>query len=564
MSNYSIYAFLHRKKAIFETLIFQPVTLITTINRKNLLIYNGLLLAMVIVLFFANYYSKTLFFPPCANHQWRQADCLSIAKNYYEEGMHFFQPKIHYQGPEEGKAVSELPILNYTAASLWKVFGEHEFIYRLMEYLLYILSIFVLFNTIGVYLGSWLLAFFSVSILLTSPLLTYYSLNFLADVPALSISIIALCLFYRFYHNQRNYLFYLALILGTLAVLMKASALIPLCLIYLFSVLDITNLNRIVKTKALFTGKWLPLTMLAASLLTIVLWYRWALAYNYDDTNNIFLLTILPIWDMEEADILAVFKVLVGDLFPVFLSKPMLTLLFILVFYVLARFKNLSNFFRIAFLLSFGYFIIYILFFFKVFSVHDYYLTNLMIFPVITFMSAIELLRKSDFHRTNKVFLVLFLIFSFALNTLNAAGQYRLKMIDKDNMIKWNPFVHKEDIKGAEYLFWDYSRSIKKIESFRPVLKSHGIKRDEKVVVVPDQSFNIALYFLDQKGYGIARDHFEHDSLIIDHFRKKNVKYFIMMDTTMKQLPAYRQFKPFVKPFFISNGVEVMKLNSDF
>src|SRR6188768_4374760 len=100
--------------------------------RNNILAHNLVLLGMVILLFFLNFYSKTLFFRPSSTHQWRQTDCLSITKNYYEEGMHFFEPKIHYQGPKDGHAVSELPILNYTVAALWKVFGEHEFIYRLL------------------------------------------------------------------------------------------------------------------------------------------------------------------------------------------------------------------------------------------------------------------------------------------------------------------------------------------------------------------------------------------------------------------------------------------------
>ncbi len=533
-------------------------------QKKTIWMYNGLLLAMVIIFFFTNYYNKTLFFHPCSNHQWRQADCLSIAKNYYEGGMHFFQPKIHFQGPKDGKAVSELPILNYSAAALWKVFGEHEFIYRLLEYLIYLTGIFTLFNTIGVYLRSWLLSFFTVGILLTSPLLTFYSLNFIADVPALSISIISLCLFYRFYANGRNYLFYLSLALGTLAVLMKASALIPLALIYLFSVLDLTSLNRVFKTKALFSSKIAPIAALVTSALLIVTWYRWALAYNDDDTNNIFLLTILPIWDLEEKEVLSIAKVLILDLFPVWLNKPMLMLFFVMVFYVIARFRSLSSFFRFAFLASASFFVVYLLFFFKVFSVHDYYLNNLMIFPVITFMASAELLVNSQIVQSNRLFITVLFFVAITLSELNAAGQYRLKMIDKDGMSEWNPFVHKEEIKGAEYLFWDYSRSMKKIEDYRPIMRKHGIDRNDLVLTTPDQSFNIALYFLDQKGFGISRDHFENDSTVIRHFRYRGIKYFVLQDTTMKQFPAFRQFKPFVEPYFVENGVEVMKLKSDF
>src|SRR4051812_40000420 len=110
----------------------------TGIFSKN----NLILLAILAALFFLYAYNKTLFYRPSSIHQWRQTDCLSITKNYYEEGLNFFQPKIHFQGVKDGKAVSEFPVLNYTVAQLWKIFGEHEFIYRLLEYLIFTFAIF--------------------------------------------------------------------------------------------------------------------------------------------------------------------------------------------------------------------------------------------------------------------------------------------------------------------------------------------------------------------------------------------------------------------------------------
>ena len=119
-----------------------------------------LLLLFMVVLFFLNSYNKTYKFRPITIHQWRQTDCLSITKNYYEEGMHFFSPKIHSQGTTGGKAVSECPILNYTVAFLWKLFGEHEFIYRFLEYFIFIISMLMLFRTLVRFYGSTLFYFF--------------------------------------------------------------------------------------------------------------------------------------------------------------------------------------------------------------------------------------------------------------------------------------------------------------------------------------------------------------------------------------------------------------------
>lgn len=531
---------------------------------SKVLRYNLVLAGLILLLFLLNFYAKTLFFHPISTHQWRQSDCLSIAKNYYEEGMHFFQPKIHYQGPIAGKAVSELPILNYTSAALWKIFGEHEFIYRLLEYLIYITGIFMLFNTIGTYLRSWLLAFFSVFFLLTSPLLTYYSLNFIADVPALSVSIISLCLFYSFYHNQRNYLFYLALFTGTLAVLMKASSLIPLGLIYFFSMLDLTHLNRLTGTRKIFVSPLFPIISILSSLAIIFGWYSWALAYNLHNTNTVFLLTVLPIWEMQETDIIETLKILCNDLFPVFLNRPMFFLFFILVFYVFANFKKLSGFFKYAFSFSALYFIVYLLFFFQVFTVHDYYLNNLMIFPVITLMAFTELAVQGNIVRPNIRFVRIFLVMSFIFNAFYAAAFYRNKMIEDDVLSQWYPFVSKDDRKNAKYYFWDYGNSVRKLEEFRPVLRAHGIKREEQVLSIPDQSFNISLYFMDQKGHSISREHFMMDSTVYRHFRNKNIRYLVLSDTNLKVQPAFRQFEPYLQTFFTSGGVQVWKIKPEF
>lgn len=539
----------------------------SAINRQDpgrLLLANVWLGLIVALLFALNFYTKTITLGPFGIHQWRQSDCMSIAKNYYEDGMHFFSPKIHFQGPKDGRAVSEMPVLNYTAAALWKVFGEEPYLYRLLEYLIFLTAVFTLFNTIGVYLRSWLLAMFSASLLLTSPLLTYYSLNFIADVPALSIGIISFCLFYRFYIHLRLLNFYLALLLGTLAILMKASAVIPLALLYFFSLASITSLHRFVGTKELFERRLFPLLGIVLSALVVVSWYRWALAYNYNKSENIFLLTILPIWEMQEEEIIRNLKILSGDLFPVFLNRPMLFLFFTLVFYVMSRFRQLSIFFRYTFVVTGIYFVAYLLFFYKVFSVHDYYLNNLMIFPVVTLMAFAELNLQNNFVILNTRFVRIFLVVTLVFNGFYAAAFYRMRMIEDDVLCQWFPFISEEDRKIAKYYFWDYSRDLGRVEKIKPVLRQHGIRREDLVISIPDQSFNISLYMMDQKGYTVARNHFEYDSLVTDHFRHKHVQYLVLSDTTLKLQPAFRHISPYLQSYFRHGGIEVFKVKPEF
>lgn len=517
------------------------------------------LLLLVLALFFLNFYSKTLFFRPGSTHQWRQADCLSIAKNYYEQGMHFFEPEIHFQGEMKGKAVSEFPILNYTAALLWKLFGEQEFLYRLLEYLLFLSAIFVLFNTLVRYFKSLVLAFFTVSVFLTSPLLVFYGLNFIADVPALSLSIICFCYTYQFYQNGIRRHFYLALGIGTLAVLMKASALIPLSVLLLLSVLDISGLGKRVGAPTLFEKKGKPLVLVLLSIALIFSWYRYALYYNDHNSNNIFLLTVLPIWNLTEAELIYNTKMLFNNLFPIFLNKPMLFVFFVLVVYVASNLKKLDFFLRLSFLLSGLFFLLYLMFFYQVFSVHDYYLVNLMIFPVITLFCFSALNLSNNLIQNHPVFARVLVILVIVFNGFYSAAAYRNRMIEDDKLVHWYPFISEDEQRLAKYFFWDYGNNIKKLENFRGQMRAHGILRTDRVLSMPDQSFDISLYFLDQKGYTASKDHVVNDSTVLDRFLHKQLKYLVMNDTTLKKERAFQRILPHLEPFFASGGVEVFK-----
>lgn len=521
---------------------------------------NIILLLFVVCLFFLNFYSKTLFYRPGSIHQWRQTDCLSIAKNYYEEGMHFFSPKIHYQGPVGGKAVSEFPILNYTAACLWKIFGEHEFIYRLLEYFIFLTGIFTLYNTMLRFYRSEWLAFFTAGFFLTSPLLTYYSLNFIADVPALSIGIICYCLFFRFYRSKQLKFFYLSLLFGTLAVLMKASALIGISVLLFFTLIDIFRLNKYFGAERLFEKRVAPLVTLILAVLCVFGWYKFALAYNDNNNNNIFLLTVLPFWEMEEEQMIYNLKILFNNLFPVFLNKPMFFLFMGLVIYVIAKFRKLDSLLKFSFIFSGLFFIFYLLFFFQVFSVHDYYLNNLMIFPVITFLCFAHIISQTDFLETNKSFVRLFVICVLLFNAMHSAAIYRLRTVDDDKLTHWFPFISEDEGKLAKYLFWIYGNDIKKLEELTPALRSHGVTREDFVLSIPDQSFDISLYFMDQKGYTISRDHLMNDTTVADRFLKKNIKYLVISDTTLKQQIAFKRIAGHFESLFTENGVEVFKI----
>ncbi len=515
------------------------------------------LLGIVILLFFLNFYSETLFYRPISIHQWRQADCLSIAKNYYEEGMHFLQPKVHSNKAPHNKAVSEFPILNYTVALLWKLFGEHEFIYRLLEYFIYLLAVFVMLNTLLRFFNPALPAFFLVSLLLTSPLLTYYSFNFLSDVPALSFCIMGFCLFYRFYKTKKALHFYLALALATLAVLVKASALIALACVAFFAITDILGLSRFLRLERSFKNKWIPLLSIALALFLVKAWYNFALHYNTFN-NGFFLLTIQPIWDMESDAIYDNLRLLFNNLLPTFMNRPMLTLFFCLVLYVSFQFKKLEVFLRYCFVFSGLFCILYLLIFFKVFTVHDYYLTNLFIFPVITAFCIMDLLSKSTAKLPSYLKFILPVLFIF--NAFYSAAHYRLRMIKNDKLCVWYPFIAPSEKEIFQYTMWNYENTMKPIESLQPELRKLNINRNDSVICLIDESPNVALYFMDQKGYSFSRDQFMNDSLTMQKLLSHRIPYLVLTDSNLRAEKPFERVAGHYRRIFNNSRVEVFKL----
>lgn len=471
--------------------------------------------------------------------------------------MHFFHPEIHSLRAPGGKAVSEFPLINYSVAALWKIFGEHDFIYKLLEYFIYLIAIFILFNTFLKYHGLRVVSFFMITVLLTSPLLTYYSYNFLSDVPALSFAIMAFCFLLSYHKTQCPKFFYFSLLAGTLAVLLKASALIPLVMLLFFFLIDVFNFNLVFKTVKSSRHKILPAISIFSALAIIYFWYNFAREYNTFN-NGLFLLTIAPIWDMAMPDIIDNLKSLFGNLFPVFLNRPMLILFVITEIYIIFHFKKLDYFLKYSFIFSFIFFIGYLLFFFQVFTVHDYYLINLFIFPVISFFCALQIFFKNGVQSNQYINAVLIIIFIF--NALFSAADYRLKMIEKDNLVAWYPFISDNEMEYFEYTRWDYKTTLEAYKNLRPTLHQLNINRNDVTICLASGGPNVALYLIDQKGYVLNTEQVINDSLSIKDLIAKNAKYLILNKQALKGENSFRIVESQLEPIYRKSQLEIFKI----
>ncbi|MBP6825797.1 MAG: glycosyltransferase family 39 protein [Saprospiraceae bacterium] len=71
--------------------------------------------------------------PPLDEHSWRQTITLGVARNYLEWDADFFHPRTVICDSRGGIQAQEFPLFNYCIFLLWKIFGAHDWCYRLFN-----------------------------------------------------------------------------------------------------------------------------------------------------------------------------------------------------------------------------------------------------------------------------------------------------------------------------------------------------------------------------------------------------------------------------------------------
>jgi 4-amino-4-deoxy-L-arabinose transferase-like glycosyltransferase len=161
--------------------------------------------------------------PYIDNWSWRQSDVAAIARNYFQGGFDFARPQIDWAGGEPGYVGTEFPILPFTAALCYKVFGIHEWVGRIQALILFALSLPFFFSLARKIFGDlaavWALFFYSFA-----PLGIMASRCFMPDTPSLALSIIGLYFFDRWLEDERRGPFVASAICISLSILIKATS----------------------------------------------------------------------------------------------------------------------------------------------------------------------------------------------------------------------------------------------------------------------------------------------------------------------------------------------------
>ena len=182
---------------------------------------------------------------PTHIHAWAEQDHYALALGFINNGFDFFHPETmiyNKQFPGWWKEAYDntitsvdFPIHEYTVALLMKLLGSTSpWVFRFWTLFWGFLGLFFLFKVAYRLTVDWMKSALVTAIALTSPVYTYFLNGFLPSIPALSLGIIGLWFYLKYYENNQRKHFHLSIAFLTLAMLMRTTFAIELIAILCF------------------------------------------------------------------------------------------------------------------------------------------------------------------------------------------------------------------------------------------------------------------------------------------------------------------------------------------
>lgn len=457
---------------------------------------------------------------PQSIHIWRQTDCLSITQNYYQRGSSFCEPEIYNQisdGGFSGKSAGEFPALYYVVAQLWKLFGKHEWIYRVFTLLILSFGCLALYTISYGMTKNYFFSVFLSFILFTSPTIAFYSISFLTNVPSLAFILIAWLFIYYFYSTKKNRFLWISMFFFSLAMLLKVTAGISfVALVGWWFIESFFSKNN----NKLFKDGLKQLVPFIAALIPVVIWYRYAENYNSMHGGKYTFNGIWPIWEMTRESLKHTYENVSKIWIKEYFNGPFQLLTLIVWIFLLTRYKKIRPFFYyLLWVLPIGS-IIYLLLWFQALESHDYYLINLIFVVIVVWGTFIFTYYKTKW-LNNKIIPTLFIVYLLFL------GYYCRTRLE-------NRF-------GGWMNEW-YETNLQAVGELEPILDSLNVRANDKVISIPDFSINATLYYMNRRGFTDFGSDFTKTETYYKRI-EQGAKYLIINDSTIL---SNEYIKPFI------------------
>jgi hypothetical protein len=497
---------------------------------------------------------------PVSIHQWRQADCLSLADNFYKGKGGLFQPSLHLLFSDQetsGKSAGEFPLLYYLVAILWKIFGKHEFIFRLVVMAFSFSGMIALYKLCYAMLKDYFWSLASVIFLFSSPIFAFYSNNFLVNVPAFSLMLIALWQFYLFWMREQNRRLWYCMALFVLVGLFKPSSLLAyagLCLIYLA---DISGQIRFKPAGRVFSRPLQQLIPFLTVPLLVAAWYGYAVHYNRVHGGVYSINSVETYWSKTPEQVQNAMRILREFIVFQVLSIPSFIYLFFCICYLFIRRRKVAHLWLLSIpVMLLGYLCFVLLFFYSL-EYHDYYHIDFLIIPLLVNLAFLHYLRTREYQLFSSLLLKLLFTFLLIYNVLYCANNMRMRYSGTEGK---HAYIRQLLSPNVDLAHWGYAKWAYEngpYESVTPVLRAHGINPDDAVICPEDPSYNITLYLMDQVGWTNAGSVLVDSAAVVDRIRH-GAKYMMLLDTANLKLPFLRHFG--AHPFFAYQKLHVYDL----
>ncbi len=437
--------------------------------------------------------------PPSSIHLWRQTDCLSITRHYYDNNLNFLDTQLFnflFKSHTSAKTLGEFPIIYYFVAILWKLFGVKIWIFRLVSLVLFVGALFSIYKVIVDITHEIRWSLFVVLILYTSPVFVFYSVSFLPDIHAISFSMLAISSFYSYFKRNFLFHFYFAMVLFSIAGMIKPTALIPFCMLIGLFFMHLGKINRI---KGIFKPN---IHHLFGSLLVIstnVLWLFWVRHYNdlYGGwfTYNV----IFPVWNYSSSELgqyaMQFRSFLVNQAF----SRTVLYSLVVITILIYSTLRKTDKFVGYTLTLAIFGGGCYVILFFK-WDVHDYYLLTLFIIPLLIFTIGIVQLKQINPNMlgSKAIGLVAFLLLAYNIWYCRSNMELRYCPSSEKTYLSTSS---EPEVNNFKYSHWSYQQHFQALNEIEPYLISIGIAQEDKVISLPDETFGASLFLMNKKGW---------------------------------------------------------------
>ncbi len=428
--------------------------------------------------------------PPCGTHVWRQCNTLSMSRNFAEEGMNIFEPKIDRRNDTNGITGSHFPLFEWLLAASSKLFGFSDLLARLFSLVIFTFAMLAFFRLLIYFDVSETMARAGALLLLSIPELYYHSINAMPDNLALCLALFALVYCLRWLKNSDYLSLLAAVIFSVFAGLIKFQF-----LIIPFAAIAFVPLKS--KDFLKFSAVCLGITSF------VFLWYYYALQLTKVNNLREYGLWISPIPFSRQ--ILTFCNNLLMDFPEVLLGYP----LFIAIAFISPKGLKSVHLTKTTILILL-WFVMFVAFYFAAIERmrdHTYYFMPLLPLLVFIFMLSANKISLKPW----LIILVLVLNFTWAFVRIVPARWTADKM------------QIPEEFSNVE-LRNEFSKVI-------PI--------NSKCVAGPDISGCIFFYFTHTKGYS-----FEHTSELvkikenkpdIDNMRAAGIQYLIIRDGALLQ-----------------------------